>query len=276
MSVRFLSERPLLVSPALRGVPLASPLRRALALGVDWAILVLPSVAVALAAALVSLRLADPAGYAALRALWSGSAESAESRGRALGDLAPLLVRLEAPGLPAAVAVAVEEGDRARAGRLLADADIEFSLAIGPHAEKPLPPGHVRFEFERLIPEPARALALFGVAAAYFTLLSGGRRGATVGKRLLGIRIVRLDGHPLSLAESFERFVGYLHIPASLGLSLLDLWRDPNRRMPHDRVVHTAVIRLRVPPATEIKVRAASARPDDDDAEHSDDGQSDA
>lgn len=264
----------MLVSPALRGVPLASPLRRALALGVDWTILVVPSVAVALAAALVSLRLADPAGFAALRALWSGSAESAESRDRALGDLAPLLVRLEGPGLP--VAVAVEEDDRARAGRLLADADIEFSLAIGPHAEKPLPPGHVRFEFERLIPEPARALALFGVAAAYFTLLSGGRRGATVGKRLLGIRIVRLDGHPLSLAESFERFVGYLHIPASLGLSLLDLWRDPNRRMPHDRVVHTAVIRLRVPPATETNVRAASARPDDDAAEHSDDGQSDA
>jgi hypothetical protein len=26
-------------------------------------------------------------------------------------------------------------------------------------------------------------------------------------------------------------------------LGLTDLWRDPNRRMPHDRVVNTAVFR---------------------------------
>jgi uncharacterized RDD family membrane protein YckC len=80
------------------------------------------------------------------------------------------------------------------------------------------------------------------VGALYFTLLTRGRRGATLGKRLLGIRVVRLDGHRLSLMESFERFAGYLHIPGSLGLSLLDLWHDPNRRLPHDRTVHTAVL----------------------------------
>jgi hypothetical protein len=28
-------------------------------------------------------------------------------------------------------------------------------------------------------------------------------------------------------------------------LVLMDFWRDPNRRLPHDRVVHTAVVRAR-------------------------------
>ena len=60
---------------------------------------------------------------------------------------------------------------------------------------------------------------------------------------MLGIRVVRLDGHRLSLMESFERFAGYLHIPGSLGIGLLDLWHDPNRRLPHDRAAHTAVVR---------------------------------
>jgi uncharacterized RDD family membrane protein YckC len=89
-----------------------------------------------------------------------------------------------------------------------------------------------------------RAAAVFGVGALYFTLLTRGRRGATLGKHLLGIRVVRLDGGRLSLRESFERFSGYFHIPSSLGLALLDLWHDPNRRLPHDRVVHTAVVRV--------------------------------
>ena len=46
------------------------------------------------------------------------------------------------------------------------------------------------------------------------------------------------------LFESFERAAAYLEIPATLGLCLISLWRDPNRRLPHDRVVHTAVLRV--------------------------------
>jgi uncharacterized RDD family membrane protein YckC len=244
MSTRYLTEEPLRVVDGLRGQPLASPLRRALALAADWAVLVLPSVAVALGAALLSLRRSDPGGYRALLGFWQGGPAEPTARHALLREMAPMLVRAEAPGLPAAVAAAVEAGDLDGAAALLEEVDFTFALSLGPHNETPLPPHHVRVEIERLIPKALRAAAVFGVGALYFTLLTRGRRGATLGKRLLGIRVVRLDGGRLSLRESFERFSGYFHIPSSLGLALLDLWHDPNRRLPHDRVVHTAVVRV--------------------------------
>ena len=105
----------------------------------------------------------------------------------------------------------------------------------------------IRVQIGELIPRSMHFLALYGLAAIYFGLLSSGRRGATVGKRILGIRVVRLDGHRLSIWESLERFVGYSHIPATLGLPILDLWRDRNRQMPHDRSAHTAVLRHNQP-----------------------------
>lgn len=101
----------------------------------------------------------------------------------------------------------------------------------------------VRFPLERLIPQAVRGVALYGVAALYFGLLTRGRKRATLGKRVVGIRVVRLDGERLTLFESLERFVGYLHIPGTLFVGLVDFWRDPNRRLAHDRVVHTAVVR---------------------------------
>jgi uncharacterized RDD family membrane protein YckC len=245
MSTRYLTEEPLRVVPELTSQPLASPLRRALALAVDWAVLAVPSIAVALTVALVSLRVSDPRGYRALIDLWTGRTGSSEALHDTLRDLAPLLVRADTPGLPAAVAAAVEAGELDRAADLLAGSDFTFSLSLGPHSEAPLGAHGVRIEIGHFIPKGLRAAALYGVAALYFTLLTRGSRGATLGKRLLGIRVVRLDGHRLSLLESFERFAGYLHIPGSLGLSLLDLWHDPNRRLPHDRTVHTAVLRER-------------------------------
>jgi hypothetical protein len=244
MSTRYLTDEPLRVVDELHGVALASPRRRAFALAVDWLVLVLPSIAVALGAALLSLRLSDPGGYRALLDLWHGGPAEPAARHELLKDMAPLLVHASAPGLPAAVAAAVEAGDLDGAASLLEDVEFTFALSLGPHDATPLQPRHVRVEVEHFIPKALRAAAIFGVAAAYFTLLTRGRRGATLGKRLLGIRVVRLDGHRLSLMESFERFAGYLHIPGSLGISLLDLWHDPNRRLPHDRVVHTAVVRV--------------------------------
>jgi uncharacterized RDD family membrane protein YckC len=244
MSPRHVTDEPLRVAEALRGAELASPTRRALALGVDWAVLVLPSVAVALAAAMLSLRASDPRGYRALVDLWTGGNQTPEAQHATLRDIAPLLVHAGAPGLPPAIASAVEVGDLDRAAVLLADTDFMFSLSLDPHAGKVAPARGVRVEIGHFIPKMLRAAALYGVAALYFTLLTRGCRGATLGKRLLGIRVVRLDGHRLSLMESFERFVGYLHIPGSLGIGLLDLWHDPNRRMAHDRTVHTAVLRV--------------------------------
>ena len=102
------------------------------------------------------------------------------------------------------------------------------------------------------------------MAALYFTLCHSSRRGQTLGKRLLGLRVVQLAGERLSLFESFERAAAYVEIPATLGLCLISLWRDPNRRLPHDRVVHTAVLLVpkgpRQPKPTAAKPAAPSKK----------------
>lgn len=90
----------------------------------------------------------------------------------------------------------------------------------------------------------------FGWAAVYFTAFLAMMRGQTPGKRVLGIRVIRLDGKPLGWWMSFERFGGYA---ASFFLGLLGfaqiLW-DRNRQGLHDKACETVVINDRPQPAT--------------------------
>jgi len=256
VAARRVQDQHLRVAPEMLGLPLASPSRRIAAIVLDGVLLVLPTVAVALTAAALSLRASDRPAWDGMRLLLSGRPTDAPARHGALRALAPLLVRLEAPGLPPAAALAVEEGRLDEAADVLANRSLEFSLRID-EGEKPLATGHVRVPVEKLIPVGARAMAVLGVPALYFTLLTS-LLGATIGKRLAGVRVRRLDGERLSLVESFERFTGYLHIPALLGWPVLDLWRDPNRQLPHDRTVHTVVVRAHRSPAQ----RAAKPPPE--------------
>lgn len=251
MPARFLRPEPLEVVPELVGAELASPPRRFAAFAIDCVLLWLPTMIVALAWVAVAMRLQERPAFDALLYILSHDEMAREEHRAALRALAPLLVRLEADGLPREVEEAVRAGelDRAAEGLEATELLIAFELGDEPTKVTPRPGGKpfVRLPLERLIPAKLRGVAAYGVAAVYFTLLTRSRRGATLGKRLLGIRVVRLDGHRLSLWEGVERFAGYLHIPGSLGLGLLDLWHDPNRRMAHDRAAHTAVTRVRRP-----------------------------
>lgn len=81
-----------------------------------------------------------------------------------------------------------------------------------------------------------------GWSGLYFTFLTGFLRGRTPGKRLLNVRVVRLDGKPLGYWASFERFGGYA---ASLFTGfegfLRILW-DPNRQGLEDKLAETVVV----------------------------------
>ena len=48
--------------------------------------------------------------------------------------------------------------------------------------------------------------------------------------------------------ESFDRFGGYTQVPGTLFFGLTDLWRDPNRRLAHDRGANTVVLRVELTP----------------------------
>jgi RDD family protein len=84
-----------------------------------------------------------------------------------------------------------------------------------------------------------------GWTGLYFTALTALLKGQTPGKKLFGIRVLRLDGLPMTLWASFERFGGYA---AGLftGLSgYAQVFWDRNRQAIQDKISETVVIRER-------------------------------
>ncbi|CAN5409540.1 hypothetical protein BH24GEM3_BH24GEM3_16320 [soil metagenome] len=103
----------------------------------------------------------------------------------------------------------------------------------------------------------------FGWSTLYFTLFLAVWRGQTPGKRLLGIRVVRLNGKPITWWASFERFGGYAAGLATGLLGFLQIFWDRNRQAIHDKIMETVVVRERGVPETHpaTAVPAAEAVP---------------
>ncbi len=84
---------------------------------------------------------------------------------------------------------------------------------------------------------------------------SGARNGQTLGKQLVGIRVVRLDGAPVTFGTGVMRtIVGQqLLIAVTFYLyAVIDyLWplRDPQNQALHDKIAKTLVLRTTAPPA---------------------------
>lgn len=83
----------------------------------------------------------------------------------------------------------------------------------------------------------------FGWFGFYFTVAHAWGRGQSPGKRLLGIRVLRLDGSPLRMWDAFERFSGFGAGVATGLLGFLQIYWDPNRQAIHDKICTTVVIR---------------------------------
>jgi uncharacterized RDD family membrane protein YckC len=101
-------------------------------------------------------------------------------------------------------------------------------------------------------------VALFVLLLLIYLSVFARTGGQTLGKMLLGIRVVRLDGHSLSSLQAVRRALGMLlaGLPGMSGL----LWVafDLNRRGWHDRVAGTMVIRLRPPRSIVSQVSPAA------------------
>jgi hypothetical protein len=98
----------------------------------------------------------------------------------------------------------------------------------------------------------------FGWTGLYFTAFVALWRGQTPAKRLLGVRVVRLDGRPLTWLSSFERFGGYAAGLVTGLLGFAQVYWDRNRQMIHDKIVETVVVRER---GGELATAAPAAAP---------------
>ena len=82
----------------------------------------------------------------------------------------------------------------------------------------------------------------FGWAAFYFTVFTAVWHGQTPGKKALGIRVLQLDGTPLSMWDSFGRYGGYGAGLATGLLGFLQVFWNPNRQAIQDQISATVVI----------------------------------
>lgn len=97
----------------------------------------------------------------------------------------------------------------------------------------------------------------FGWATFYFTVFIALSHGQTVGKKIIGIKVLQLDGTALSLWDSFGRYGGYGAGIATGLLGFIQIYWDPNRQAIHDKISATVVIDVN-------KTRLAKNTPDND------------
>lgn len=84
-----------------------------------------------------------------------------------------------------------------------------------------------------------------GWIGIYFVLCTALFRGQTLGKRLLSLRVVRLNNKPIGLLYSFERFGGYAAGIATGLLGFAQIYWDANRQAIHDKIAATVVLNAR-------------------------------
>ena len=183
--------------------------------------------------------------------------DTAEAGG-APGPAADSAGRARADSLAVQWAAALETGDRAAAdsarrgltGLLAADSvsSLENRVAVlsaslrrmeGRLEEAREPPGPLAY-----LRGVARDLGLgLGWLGLYFTAFLALWNGHTPGKRLLGIRVAKLNGEPPGWWDSFSRFGGYAASVATGLFGFLQILWDANRQGLHDRIAGTVVLR---------------------------------
>jgi len=83
------------------------------------------------------------------------------------------------------------------------------------------------------------SLALWGF---YFTFFHW-TTGQTIGKKILNIQVVRMDGSPLDFLDALGRWIGFMFGLCLFGLGLLWALFNKDGRALHDKLAGTMVIR---------------------------------
>ncbi|MCO5234325.1 MAG: RDD family protein [Chitinophagales bacterium] len=98
------------------------------------------------------------------------------------------------------------------------------------------------FEMFKVITSPGSIMALL-ISISYFAYFETGTYQATLGKKVMGLKVIKQDGKPLTKAESIFRFFAKM-LSAFIFLIgyIMILFDDKNRSL-HDRIANTYVIK---------------------------------
>jgi uncharacterized RDD family membrane protein YckC len=82
------------------------------------------------------------------------------------------------------------------------------------------------------------------LSVAYFTVLEGSASGQTLGKKLLGIRVVDLEtGGPIGMTRALGRWFGRILSGIVFLIGYLSMLWDPERQTWHDKFVRAVVVK---------------------------------
>ena len=80
------------------------------------------------------------------------------------------------------------------------------------------------------------------IAAACYEIFFIAKRGATIGKMIFGLKVIRTDGSPLSVGLSTGRYFAQIINSFTLGIGYFMAGWDDQKRALHDRICETRVI----------------------------------
>lgn len=183
----------------------------------------------------------------ALAGLDSAAAPGGDSARRARGDS---LARSWVTSLEAGDTASADSARRGLAGLLAADTVAPLRRrvdALGSTLrlmeerleEAEDPPGLLDY-LEGIARDLGFGLGSLGL---YFTAFLALWNGHTPGKRLLGIRVAKVNGEPLGWWDAFSRFGGYAASFVTGLVGFLQIAWDANRQGLHDRIAGTVVLR---------------------------------
>jgi len=100
---------------------------------------------------------------------------------------------------------------------------------------------------EGLVTGSAALLNAYSAAATvmnlfYFTYFHG-TTGQTIGKRILGMKVIQSTGEPMRLGVAFLRWVGYLVSALFFFLGFLWIAFDGRKQGWHDKIAGTCVVK---------------------------------
>jgi uncharacterized RDD family membrane protein YckC len=83
------------------------------------------------------------------------------------------------------------------------------------------------------------------VPIIYFALTTYVTNGHSIGKKILGIKIISIYHHRIGLWHCIERSLGYVASTLELMFGFYQVLWNPNRMALHDRIAETIVIKTR-------------------------------
>lgn len=90
--------------------------------------------------------------------------------------------------------------------------------------------------------EEVLGLMVLIASAAYFTYFFG-TTGQTPGKQVMKIKVITVDGSPLTYNKGFMRWIGYQVSGITLGIGFLWILKDENNQGFEDKIASTYVVK---------------------------------